>query len=1232
MNLGQALAMMQYANQAKDYTNRYKATPTLDWADIASAPVDEYGATQPPVGQSIPPQFSGYPPIGEAIAGYAPPPMPDMAVAGYAPPQPPIEQRGVPAFMADQTFSELYGEPAPMPATRTMPMAFAPTSMEPTGVTGGLPSFAPPAPRMAAMPLPIPGRPVPPMAMTDVAPMEMIEPGRSLAFAQGGEGETQQMLRPNVPSQTKPFRVDVPAVPSTPFDKMKPQQVEQPTVEEKPKYEPGQPFPVTLTFGDKTITGTVEDFQPPRPNETFKGAIKFRMADTGKILNIPAANDNYNKILDQYRTLVSEDIEPADSPYTSRVLVDDKWIPARIDENTNEVYYVDPQSPELGEVKYLDNIMQIKPGENYRGPKDELGNQDMTQYDQAVQRVVQFTRPFKESIVASATGYPKGVTQDYLMRNLIPRFSPEKEPKEGEAPEHPLGSIEWDIIHPDTGKRISLMEAEASNLVPKGTLESLQSEFNQIKDMASGLADSAAQAQSGKQVTMMQNAQDTIQANLAELRSRLATADPETQKAINEQIKNLEQESIALLGGSPLVTKVAGSKIFEAPPTVTTYTINPRRRSDVLQLLSGASALPSQYQPKTNAVFTMNDIATGVKQQALQNFRPNAISVNPDYTMATSALADTLSEIEASAVEQFAERAPNILDEPAVFTYYDPISDPMQERPVVDKGEPRNPLTLRKVLGDYQAASTAYKNALSKNDAVEAQNQLEILAQAGKRLSGSIFIRNLGTFGQNNRMLREPLSYIPSLIDRPVSIDTSIPMQLATTPASKVSEPPKMDVEGPKAAREKKAEVVTPIYPIHYAAGQGNKQFPGKVMGYGSNLFSLFESTPELYTLNSANYLPGRSEATSNRNISQSLLNDSGSNLTDAQKAQVNTTIEDFNKKLSSDAGYDARRDIVQTFYRMTENLGYNLSPEWDGIAKDLEDIRTLAKQVRTDPTKQKQLDDKIADVVNNKIFRFNDKSKNGAPGQFADFTNSTTGGQIATLVTKVQGGYNNYGADKALVSKESKNDKLTPMSNRLLENIIQAWYELAVMFAASGYDPDTVTYETVPNNYITWLKNPADRDQFAIRSVLAIPTAHKNTAVDAVAFGELEKKDIKNISSDPAYSNLLVGISNVAGGTNTAKIESTMKSVNGPIISAAKQNFNATGTKNWNTLNSDRGDDPAQVYGWEPTSDDAVNQYFTHTVILGNAFHPGDRNRYVYRGGWPGFRAAGVNKIKIKK
>jgi hypothetical protein len=1194
MNLGQALAMMQYANQAKDYTNRYKATPTLDWADIASAPVDEYGAMQPPVGQMVPPQFGGYPPIGEAIAGYTPPPVPDMAMAGYAPPQPPIEQRGVPAFMADQTFGELYGAPAQEPPSRITPMAFTPSPTEPTGVYGAMPSFAPPTTRMAMAPLPIPGRPVGPM--TDVPTSEMIEPGRSVALAQGGEGEAGQMLRPNTPSQFKPFRVEVPAVPKTPFDNIQPQQVQQPVVEEKPKYEPGQPFPVTLAVGDKTMTGTVESFTPPAANARPRAIRFIPMNAEGKAgapINIPASNQElYRQVDEQYRSLIGSTSPAAteDETYKSQIKIGDQWVKARVDEDTGEVFYpIDPNKPEFGEAKFGDSIKDIIPGDNYKGPINQYGQEDLTQISNARKRVSEFMEPMIRTLSSTATGYEGGLTAEELSRNITPKFIPGDE-------NNPLGEIQWMVRDPRTNEELTL--EEAADILPAGIAQKLQDSFNQLKQMSDETAAGAMAAQSAQAPSMRQSVMDTMDQQLAQLQRELAAATTAAESTrIQKLIDQKQRDRLNFMASSAAgITGPGGATVFEAPQAEAGYTLNPNTLTGRLQLISGVNPVPGQYQQgSANAVWTMEGLAEKIKQDALQNVRSNAITVSPEYNSAVRTLSGIMRRIQSDAFEQFGEDASNILNQDATFYYYD--REDGRIATVV--------MPYKQAVDNFNSYSQAYKQALRSGDPAAIDTAKTNLANSGKVLSGAVVIPELGRYfpaNEQDTLSLQSLSNIQDLIRPPLQTDMALPGQMAIAGGTKTSEAPKTDVVRPTGGGTTTPPgTASPAFPVFELA-------TGKQMLFdtGTNIFSNIVSSKDSYEYHADKLAPGPTVTNHMQaSLARAMMNDSGTMDAGKQTALQNT-INNFNKKAIEDTpeGREIRKKFVEVLWNTFDRLGMPRTQGASGIVFELEEIRRQVSDLVQRNASPDTINNKVTSLIKQYMGKwFNANAQSG-------FNTSKMGGTLAQSFATS----NNY-KGKINISGSSS---IQPWEQ--FDQMYAAAFEAAQLFAAAGLGK--TSYENYSNGgrrVVTWLVNPTDSTlgQYA-HSIITVPSSVNNPGL---ANGKIDFNTVEAMqaaqqtvgsSTDPAHAAAVFNVDGILGavaqpGAGERGLYALIGGQADDMVREAKNELQgrpASGTipgaRNL-TGNQLREVSRNEAVSWQGDSDKAIRRNITANILLGN-------------------------------
>jgi hypothetical protein len=1189
MDLGQALAMMRYANQLQDYSNRYNARPNLDWADIASQPAEDYQpyGPQPSAMQSAPEPYARA--MGDifkdAIAGM-PQPAEDV-VAGYAP-QTPVEKRGMPAFMVDPAFQELYGAAEQMPPTLMTPMAFAPTSSTYTGVAGALPSFTPPPMRtsgFAGRPT-MPTLPIPGGMSADVYPIEPMQPERSIAMAAPAEQQPEEV-------QLKP---------------------EQPKVEQ-PKWEVGQPFPVTIDMGGgKIVTGTVKDFTAPAEGMRPR-PVRVTLPNNREI-DIPPTNATvYNQIVDQYKNLVSSTTPVKDETYTSLVKLqnqqgEDVWAKARVDPNEKKIFYIDPEYPEMGELQYGRSIADIIPNENYKGPTDEFGTQDLTQLDELRGKTQRFLEPTIQRVAQTATGYVANMTPTEITSSLIPRFVPGEE---GDV----LGNIEWSIIDPETKAPLSLEDAAAKGIIPSDLVWKLNDSYERLKKYIDERAASELAMQAGQAMTFRESTKKIINDEIEEIKALMQTAPSQDMPTLNAKLKAKKNELTNLLGSKATYTAGGGGdKVYEGAPEVTTYSLDPTNLGDRLALVFGASSQPSPYSLKTTQVPTMRDIANFAIEDAMKDIRSNAVDVSPLFNQATSVLVNRLREIEQAAVDRYGEYADDVLNQPATFIWLE--QNPMDvatEAPITGAEIPEQrsqhskiSMPLKDAIEQYQRYLDAYRRALVENPESASQAK-ENVDMAGKLFSGAIVLP--GMAGQPPLVFRATpessiLGYVGDLFTPRVEIDTSIPGRMAVTPAIKQSAPPKATIEEPPTPRSvsgtgTKADIAFPLLKPKYGKT--------RVYSTGENLLDDFDDTEAAYVQNGKAYSAKEVAQTTADNLKRALMFDRGGNLENKEKQALTESINNLNRAISSDAGAPERAALVQTLWNATDALGFKIGDKGSGVAAELERIRTKAKSGA----------DVSADLKN---FIYNVIQGKNPQETYKAFINSNPGAQVTRINQQPN-------SDQF----KSKFDIQGPTS-RMYENILQAWYEMALMYAASGAKDSTgnnaVAYTPDPNKWvrITWIADPTVSGG-NVHSVITIPTAKETGPTASVPFANLKDKGFKDISTDPA-ADAAVTAANSILSTHIQPVESRWKQpgVSTPLKNTAKDNFREV-TKQ----------DPTNLYGinqtdrpksnektqWGPASEDAIADYSIKTILLGNVFME-NRNRRVYLpgkpwgNGWPGF------------
>lgn len=1218
MDLGQALAMMRTATQLQDYANRYKTRPNLDWADIASsAPEDNMYA--PPVAQTIP-QAS----IGQFLADqYGPPPGSDQAalpieaaVAGYAPPRP-MERASMPAFLADPTFRELYGEPTQAPPSMRFAAAGMPEPSAPTGVVATLPSFeTPPEQPTTSMGFRMPPPPFPGMTMTDVpqAAGMYTEPGRSLAMAEGeGEGETTlpTNLVPVRPQQLRPVQVNVPGREPTPFDKIK---VPEPPKAEQPKdWQVGNPFQVDLDLGEgKKIIGTVNEFTIPEEG-TSPRPIRITLP-SGQVRSIPPSNQAvYNQIIDQYKALVGKTSAPKNEMYTSQVKIQDAegndiWVPARVDQDLKQVVYVDPSNPELGEVQYGTRLADIQIGENYKGPVDEYGKENTSEIEDLFARNQRFLEPTIQDITQTATGYRGNLSPMQLRSSIIPRFVTG-------AGRDLMGDIEWSMSDPRTGETYSLEDAETEGLVPSGFQTKLQDVYDRVKKMAGSLAQGASEVQSTQAATFRQNVLDTIEKDLTTLRADLArvtaSGTPEEIADINDKIAKKEDERLRVLSSSAAgISAPGGTTVIETAPSVTKYSLDPNTLEGRFMLMAGANPAPNPNQPQTVPVPTPRQIADFVVQEAMSDIRSNAINVDPLYQRAISVLSGRLRDIQDAAVEQFGEYAQDVLKQQAKFIYFDPASNEYKTRS----------MTLEQALNDFKRYADDYKNALKSGQTSAAQAK-ENFDAAAKVFSGAIQVKGLPTFGpQDSYSL---LSYVGDMFTPVREIDTALTGQFAATPTSVTSEAPKTMVSGPPGSGRTTPPVrKVAALPLYFTpGGKGFGKDGYEKAGSSFNLFERMRSDDNTYNQTGIAYSSGSVESTIGDNIGRAAFNDAGKSTISTLTPAINQTVSGLNKEIISPAGAPLRRSFLNLVYDITNRVGFRIRFDETDIAKTFEDLYKFAAQ--KDASGNFVNSDAAVDgQIKNAFYKW----KGAGAGKTVDQANLDNNYNL----NGTSPGQSVLGINQSLISLGNPNNeysgRIPGSTTALYDNIQSQWYELAQLYAAAGRGH--TSYKNPSGEVVTWVFNPLSRvpgyDTSLYRSVLTMPAAKRGDTDKLIPYQDADGKKVNvGVGTEPVYSALIVQAKDIFA-TNYAPIFSAGTKYTGPFIAQAKAQYNSVkGTNGDIAKNTPYRPDEDQATEWDNVSKDSVDRLFIDSLILGNLFAK-NRYRSTYTsGGWPAFRTS---------
>lgn len=1188
MDIGQALAMMRYANQARDYQNQLNSQPNIDWRDIASQPVDYYGSEQ---GAMTPPVANYIPSVGEpspfdfqqVVAGYEPEPTP--VVQGYVPPtgdlQGYVPMQGeipsYPAYAADATFSELYGQPSQTSGQ------FAPSPYAPTGYVGGYGSYGgQPSAQLASLPpLPIPGATQPratvtarpPQALTDIPQEMQVEPGATVAML-------EEPAKQTVPEQ-------------------KPAQVET--------WAPGKPFEMTIG-GKKAV---VNNFIPAKPDETPRPATVTFPELGGRTVQYPVGSPQYQEIMAQYESKIQRPED--DGVYNSRVRVQmpdatgkftDQWVPARIDAATNKIYYKDPQLD--AELVYGDKKITEVTEEDFLGPLDSRGLPDNSQLAATQQRSMNPLQNRIDAIIGMAGGYRGGDSPEYIAQTgLIGTLT------EGTADE-PTGSIEWKYQKRD-GSIVTLDEAAKEGLVPNNLPIKVAEAENRAKAFGIQASRGALAAQTAKAQDLterdLEQAERGIKAMtelIAKTEADANITDKERAKLLKDykkRLADLEQKKLDLTTRVGSSQKIAGGgTVYQSTPDTTAFTVDPTSQLGVMTLLAGGNAVPNPNLPaQTIKPFTDEEYIRMIANAAVAKTNPYAISDQPDmaWVSATAGLTDRLAKIQQDALEasdKYGKEPIDFLNQPAEFVYLN------ENNMKVTKTMP-----LNVALEELESASTAYKLAAASGDAAQANAAKQRLAEAARPFgSGVIRIAY-----DKNDVVSYPASLqemsmrsVQYMFARPPVLDMSLQRDITVTPATRVAEAAKDVVVAPPSTGSNRPPQPIGSYAYPLYLDPGTQKYIRADAGF--NVFDRIGTSEQAYVRTGTEF---QTKDSASRQASDMMMRamfvDGGGQISkDATKlAAANDAINKFNEKLKdpSPEGRKLRQAASNVLYNMTGKIGFQINAGESGVSAAFENIFLVAsKPGATDAEIQKAIDDAMA------VWR--------GPG---DAVNQQ---RMAKTVAGKQS------IDLAAAGNAQYKAAIPNSSTKLYDNIQQAWYELALLFAALGKKG---TGYTIPHAYTT-LKmayNSADPSAGGFGSPLTLPSSMTGEQKAVLNYQTAKTGSAANADTDPAYAGFMMNSSNIFGsdyGTLSAGMEKSADQV----VKAAKDNYQdlTKGTNNLKATSQQREDVDLNA-PWHSTTNSSTANMFNNAVWMGVVFG-GRRNRNTYNratGGFPKFSSGNV-------
>jgi len=1167
MDIGQALAMMQYANQMQDYASQQRKQPNVDWSQIATQftpQAEEQAYTLSPLAA----QASTGPalPYGAMPTYAAPEVVADVprATMGYMP------QEASPAF------AELYGAP-PTPDTQQM-FAYNPQAM--AGVSGGMPSFEQPVPQQAQVfkmpPIPIRGAmqqpveepmafsPRPPQGMTDAAPfMTMpVMPGQELAMAE------QPVETPAKVEET-------------------PEQQQKRIAEEQAKaWRPGNAFEVNIN----NIPYVIEQYgtRPGLDRKNNPEAISIRNPQTNRVISIDPTNQYYNQIIEEFDNRISKASSSEEmKDYGHSVLVDGRWLPAKFvgDPNTGiqRMVYKDP---DLGDVVYQ-NLSELQydpnnPDEgNYRPPVTTTGD-PMSELREAQQSRRAFLKPKLESVYGAARDVTTTAPIAEVKQNIvIQSTNPVDTGKES------IPSINWGYKTQDG--IISLDEAEKRGIVPSGTLASVQASEKELKNTVR----QQALAMSGYQEVEPQGMRDAqlsrIEESLTAIQAELDNVDsPPTAERITELNRtkaDLQSTRDRLLASTASATRgPGGTTIIEGGATQRAFTLDPNTVQGALAIMFGAG-VGTPGKDEVTVQPTMDDYAALVVDSASKKFtEPVRLRTQQAYKTGVGALSSRLQQIESDAVDELGDQAYKVMDMPAKFDYFDYDSRSWQS---FDG-------TLNEAIDNFTLADKAYKsnpNSMNKS----------LLLAAAKPLSGKISIEGIGTYDPSTAE-QIALANAPSMMQAQPVTDYSIPGRTATVSAQAEIKAAPVDVT--RDARERTDTTASvPVYPYIYVGGAVNDAGSYKKYDGSFNVYEQINTTPQNYDVQVGLRTPAKARGTAQDMVARSMLKDNG--VAEGQEVQaVTQSIDKFNQEIVKPEARAARGVFAQIFYSGLEKLGYNISRAngYSGFESMLNDIYLAAQR---SPEEGKNALDRFM-----KSNFLDNTSNSGARNARADLYRTS-------LVQSIIQSFRGPTADTV---QGSYSGNLTAIPGKakiqLFDQIVESGYELGRLFYEAGRNRSSFTNDNYKK--ITWIINPFDTTT-TNQSVVTMPTVLRSETANPALINYATQQGISGgtsegsartlpMNSDPTLPVLLRDVSSLVGNY-MQPLYDFWKKADDAIVSRARANHrenmweNATGIR----TTEDR------KTRFNEGSQKVVSQSSIDALILGSVF-PQNRVRISRR------------------
>jgi hypothetical protein len=901
MDIGQALAMMQYANQMQDYASQQRKQPNVDWSQIATqftpqAEQQAYtlspAAAQASIGPALP---YGYMPTYAAPEVIAEVPR---ATMGYMPQE------------ASPLFADLYGAP-PTPDAQQM---FAYNPQDLTGVTGGMPSFEPtPQTQQAQVfkmpPIPIRGamqqpaeEPMtfssrPPQGMTDAAPfMTMpVQPGQALAMA-------EQPVETPIKAEETPE-----------------QQQKRLEEEQAQQFSAGQQFEVMLNNKPYTVL----------PGFTNQPNQKIRIQDAeGNISAVPIGNEKlYKQVQNEYQRRIQMAM-PKEAGYDSKIKIGGQFLPATIrtdQDNVTRVYYKDPN---LGEELEYDDVFGLNEN-NFKGPVDSPN--PMMRLSQAQQERRDFINPVLTKLSSVVSPVKATASTPEISANL---FAEEFKDEQGRI----LPRIIWSYRDPQTNTKYTAEEAEKLGILPKDTVKRLRQEedtyYSDLLQKAQAEADYQAKSpETMLQVNLQRNKQqtDNLNAMLAAENAK-PSPDPKEIKRLNDALDVKSKELIELNKQGQFVSGPAGITAMQAGGTVRAFSLDPLSKQGMLAIAGGATSEVTPGRDVTSEQLTMDKIAERVKAPVMGRTVAKPMVVAQKYNAAIGSLSNRLRLIGEDAVNYAIDNPgvdPNsILDEPVKFTY-STIDGSNQY--TVD-------MTLRDAIDKYTQADETFRN-----DPTE-QNK-NALINAAMPFSGSIYVPSLDKEYPVSRTSAErSLANVGYLLQAPAEQNLAIAGRDVYRGSSADIKPDQQQMTQRSPGSTSPTVNRQTVYPVY---NTGKDKFEPASIGY--NLFvDVIPRDGDTYDFYASEFVPKNASSAIRTQLGRTVLNDGGIPNPTEEK-QFETIIQNINKDISGDNGAPARIELMTALGDGINSLGIplakNASNAGGMFAQRMEGLRDWAKK-----------------------------------------------------------------------------------------------------------------------------------------------------------------------------------------------------------------------------------------------------------------------------------------------